>query len=337
MKQPILKLMKKIQKKRPEITESSLHTYLTSLRMLYTQYVDGDEEKLKKPLSTKFLHDFNGIKKLLDTCKTKNTCKNRLTAILVGLDAEKKRRDQNLIDKYQALLKDVMVDVNKQIESQEMTRKESKNWVTMDEVKEVVNKILGKINDSNLWKKQNLSKTEYLLIEKYILLRFYIQYPWRNYVANTKVVTPSEYEELSDNEKNNANYLVRDGNKFKFMLNYYKNVKKLGKKQYDIEPSIARLLVKFFKINKSGWMFTLANKTEPVSANGITKMLNSIFQEYTGKKVSTSLLRHVQISDYREGEESIEEKRQKEKYIQDRFQHSSGMNDTYRRIESKEN
>jgi hypothetical protein len=117
------------------------------------------------------------------------------------------------------------------------------------------------------------------------------------------------------------------------MLNFYKNIRKLGKKQYDIDPSIAKLLVKFFKINKSGWMFTLANKTEPISANGVTKLLNSIFQEYTGKKVSTSLLRHVQISDYREGEESIEEKKIKTKAIEDRFQHSSGMNDTYRRIE----
>jgi hypothetical protein len=333
MKQPSENLRKKIKRKRPDITESSLNVYITSLRMLYSQYVDGNEEKLSKPLKTKFLHDFAGIKKLLETCRTPNTVKTRLTSILVGLDAETKNRDQKLIDRYQAYLKDVMVNVNEGIESQEKTRKESKNWVTMDEVKDVVNKILTKINAKNLWKKENLSKSEFLLIQKYILLRFYIQYPWRNYVANTKVVTPSEYEALSDSEKNSANWLIRNGNKFKFMLNFYKNIKKLGKKQYDIDPSIAKLLVKFFKINKSGWMFTLANKTEPISANGVTKLLNSIFQEYTGKRVSTSMLRHVQVSDYREGEESIEEKKKKAKAIEDRFQHSQGMNDTYRRIE----
>ena len=333
MKQPSEKLRKRIQKKRHDITDSSLNVYITSLRMLYSQYVDGDETKLQRQLRTKFLHDFNGIKKLLETCRTPNTCKTRLTAILVALDAETKNRDQKLIDRYQAYLKDVMVGVNEQIESQEKTRKESKNWVTMDEIRDVANKILAKINSNGLWKKGNLSKSEYLLIQKYILLRFYIQYPWRNYVANTRVVTPSEYGKLSDDEKNSANYLIRDGSNFKFMLNYYKNIRKLGKKQYDIDPSIAKLLVKFFKINKSGWMFTLANKTEPLSANGITKMLNSIFQEYTGKRVSTSMLRHVQISDYREGEESIEEKKKKSKEIEDKFQHSSGTNDTYRRID----
>ena len=192
MKQPSEKLRQKIKKKRPDITESSINVYITSLRMLYSQYVDGNETKLQQQLKTKFLHDFDGVKKLLETCRTPNTTKTRLTAVLVALDAETKNRDQKLIDRYQAYLKDVMIGVNQGIESQEKTRKESKNWVTMDEVKDTVNKILTKINEKNLWKKENLSKSNFLLIQKYILLRFYIQYPWRNYVANTKVVTPSE-------------------------------------------------------------------------------------------------------------------------------------------------
>ena len=87
MKQPSEKLRKKIKKKRPDITESSINVYITALRMLYSQYVDGDEAKLSKQLKTKFLHDFDGIKKLLATCRTPNTCKTRLTAILVALDS----------------------------------------------------------------------------------------------------------------------------------------------------------------------------------------------------------------------------------------------------------
>jgi hypothetical protein len=45
------------------------------------------------------------------------------------------------------------------------------------------------------------------------------------------------------------------------------------------------------------------------------------------------MLRHVQVSDYRDGEESIEEKKRKAKAIEDKFQHSAGMNDQYRRID----
>ena len=111
MKQPSQKLRQKIKKKRPDITESSINVYITALRMLYSQYVDGDETKLQQQLKTKFLHDFTGIKKLLETCRTPNTCKTRLTAILVALDAEKKRNEK-LLDKYQAYLKDIMVGVN---------------------------------------------------------------------------------------------------------------------------------------------------------------------------------------------------------------------------------
>ena len=338
MKQPILKLMKKIQKKRPEITESSLHTYLTSLRMLYTQYVDGDEEKLKKPLSSKFLHDFNGIKKLLDTCKTKNTCKNRLTAILVGLDAEKKRRDQNLIDKYQALLKDVMVDVNAQIESQEMNRKQSKNWLELDDVKSVTNKLLELINEKNLWKKEKLSKSEYGLIQKYVLLRWYLAYPIRNNVADTAVISQSEYDSLANTTKDNNNYLIREDGNYIFKLNKYKNVKRLGKKSYDINPQITKLLNKWFKINKSGFMFTLTDARTPLNPNGITKVLQSIFTEFAdGKKISTSMLRHIQISDDLKDEPTIAEQKAKAKRIQDKYNHSVATNTTYRKIESKEN
>tara|TARA_R110001606_G_scaffold8768_1_gene38530 strand:+ start:189 stop:1202 length:1014 start_codon:yes stop_codon:yes gene_type:complete len=337
MKQPSEKLRKKIKLKRPDITDSSLHTYITSLRMLYSQYVDGDESKLEKPLKTKFLHNFESIKKLLELCRTPNTCKNRLTSILVALDAETKNRDQKLIDKYQAYLKDIMVGVNKQIESQELTRKESTNWLDFNDVKDVTNKILEKINKNDLWKKSKLSKSEYGLVQKYVLLRFYLSYPMRNNVADTKVVSPAEYKGLDDDERKGGNYLIRDGKKYIFKLNKFKNVKRIGVKSYDINPEISKLLTKWFRINNSGFMFTLNDGRTALSANGVTKVMNSIFSEFAdGKKISTSMLRHIQISDDLKDEPTLAEKKAKAEKTEQKYQHSSSMNQTYRRIDTKD-
>jgi hypothetical protein len=332
-KQPSERLRQKIKKKRPDITDSSINVYITSLRMLYSQYVDGTETKLQQPLKTKFLHDFAGIKKLLETCRTANTAKTRITAILVALDAETKNRDPKLLDKYQAYLKDVMVGVNKQIESQELTRKESTNWLDFNQIKEITNKILEKINKKDLWKKQKLSKSLYGLVQKYVLLRFYLAYPMRNNVADTKVVSPEEYKGLDDDVRKGANYLIRDGKTYIFKLNKFKNVRRIGVKSYDLDPDISRLLSKWFRINDSEWMFTLNDGRTPLSANGVTKVMNSIFSEFAdGKKISTSMLRHIQISDDLKDEPTLAEKKAKDEKTEQKYQHSSSMNQTYRRI-----
>ena len=337
MKQPSEKLRKKIKRKRPDITDSSIHVYITSLRMLYSQYVDGDEAKLSKQLKTKFLHDFVGIKKLLSTCRTQNTIKTRLTAILVALDAETKNRDQKLIDKYQSYLKDIMVGVNKQIESQELTRKESTNWLDFNSIKEITNKILERINKNGLWKKEKLSKSEYGLVQKYVLLRFYLAYPMRNNVADTKIVSLAEYKGLDDDVRKGANWLIREGQKYIFKLNKFKNVKRIGVKSYDINPEISKLLAKWFRINDSEWMFTLNDGRTPLNANGVTKVLNSIFSEFAdGKKISTSMLRHIQISDDLKDEETLAEKKAKAEKTEQKYQHSSSMNQTYRRINTED-
>ena len=331
MVQPSEKMRKKIRKFRNNITESSLNTYITSLRILYNQYVDGDPKKLLKPLRMKFLKDFDTVKKIINLSRTENTKKNRLTAILVGLQS-RKVKDEKLIDKYQEFLKEVMVKVNKSLDSQEKTDTQEKNWLSVDEINDVLNKMLTKIKDKDLFnKKKPLTKGEYLLMQKWVLLRFYSQKHLRNNVADTKVITPEEYKKVTKDE----NYLTVDKEKkeMKFYLNKFKNVKRIGKKVLEISPELFKVLQKWFKINDSGFLFTKGDMKTPLTPNGVTKMLNSIFKEFAnGKKISTSLLRHINISEDLKGQPSIEEKRKKEEEVEQKYQHSSSMNDQYRKI-----
>ena len=335
MKQPSLKLRKKIKKTRPSLSDISIDSYITSLRMLYAQYIDNDETKLSEQLSTKFLHNFSDIKKLIEMCRTTNTQKNRLTAILVSLSAEK-NPDDKLIERYQVWLKDIMRSHQKDLDSQEKTKTQSDNWMTMDEVRSVLNKMMSDIKDKDILnRKKKLTKGQYNLLQKYVLLYFYVKYPIRNDVANTRVISPSEYEK---DPRKDANYLVwdKDTGKMVFKLNVFKNVARIGPKSIDISPNVARILKKWFKVNSSGWFFTLSNGIESLSPNGVTKLLNSIFKEYGhGKKISTSMLRHIQISEDLATEETISEKKAKEMAIQDKYQHSGAVHDQYRKIDEK--
>ena len=328
-KQPSETLRTQIKKSRKDITDSSINAYIISLRMLHDKCFDDHKNE---QLDSKFLHDFSKIEKCLNEIENKNTRKNRLTAILVALDSEEKP-DKKLIDKYQNVLKMLMVDVNKTLNSQEKTVTQKANWVELDDIKRVLNKMLEDINKDKLFSKQKLSKTEYGLIQKYILLRFYMSHSVRNNVSDTRVLSQKEYDDLKEDERLGNNYLIRTGNKFVFKLNKFKNVKRLGIKSIDIDDNINRLLTKFFKINKSGWFFTLSNATEPLTSNGITKVFNSIFAEYAdGKRLSSSMIRHISISDDLKNDLTIAEKKKKENEILNKYQHSSAMNDTYRKL-----
>lgn len=329
-KQPSETLRTQIKKSRKDITESSVNAYIISLRMLHDKCV---EDHKGEQLNSKFLHDFSKIEKCLNDIENKNTRKNRLTAILVALDSEKEP-DKKLIDRYQTVLKTLMIDVNKTINSQEKTETQKTNWVELDDIKRVLNKMLEDINKDKLFSKEKLSKTEYGLIQKYILLRFYMSHSVRNNVSDTRVLSQNEYDNLKEDERLGNNYLIRTGNKFVFKLNKFKNVKRIGVKSIDIDDNINKLLAKWFKINMSGYMFTLNNKTEPITSNGITKLMNSIFAEYAdGKKISTSMIRVIKITDEMKGEATIKQKEAKEKKVENDYQHSSKIQDQYRKID----
>ena len=334
-KQPSLNLRKKIEENRPELSSMSVETYIISLRMLYKKFVDNDESKLSEQINTKFLHDFDAIMKIINDMPKITTQKNRLTSILVALDSDTKP-DHKLIDRYQAKLKDFNKTYTTFLNKQEKTETQKDNWISYDTFLSIINKLLEKITEKGILKKKGkLSKADYSLLQKYVVLRLYQNFPIRNDVANMKVLTRKEYDDLSEDDRDLNNYLIKDSkDKYVFQLNVFKNVHRIGTKTLKIPSTLQKLIKKFLTYNTSGWFLTLQNGIEPMSSNGITKILNSIFKEYAGgKKISTSLLRHISISHDTMNDPTIKEQQEKDKKISDRYLHSAGMNKLYRKID----
>jgi hypothetical protein len=84
--------------------------------------------------------------------------------------------------------------------------------------------------------------------------------------------------------------------------------------------------------NSRKYLFLRYNREKPLSTNDLTKLLNRIFEKYIGKTVGTSLLRHIQISEHRKNDPTLKQVEEANKKVEDKFLHSSKMNNEYRKI-----
>jgi hypothetical protein len=94
----------------------------------------------------------------------------------------------------------------------------------------------------------------------------------------------------------------------KFIYNKYKTAKKYGRQEIDIPESLQSCLSSFLKHHPL-WKGMAKRKTEPVkflvsqsgepltAVNAITRLLNKVF----GKKIGSSMIRHIYISDKYKG------------------------------------
>jgi len=101
----------------------------------------------------------------------------------------------------------------------------------------------------------------------------------------------------------------------------------------DIPKNLNRIINLWLKHNKSGWYLVKTDRETPMNPNTITKFLNKIFQKHTGKKISTSMLRHIMISHHLKNTKSIKQEEDEAKQIENKFLHSKGINQLYRKIE----
>ena len=280
--------------------------------------VMNPETEEPEELNLDFLKDTKKVKDILSGSNwglknnkeiSKNTIKNYLNAIIAVLKLSGK--DEELED-YTEYRNELQEEYNDGVNSHKKTQKQKENWITMEEWTDVLKKQKENIKNNDLWNKDYSSLSEsnhkrgstklerdYLSLQNYILMSIYRYLPpVRNDYEKMPVITQKEYRKLTEDDKKETNYLVKkmSDNTLYFVLNEYKTKKKYGEKKINIPPNLAKLLRKWLKVNKSGFLF-VDTKGNPLSSNKITKYLTGVFKEYTGKNVSSTLLRHIYLSE----------------------------------------
>ena len=326
------RLCERIMKSR-DIKENSCFTYMRSLKTIYKHFTQNSEVY---PTSTRFLHDFDTVMKIIDSEKKLTTKKNRLTSVLVALGSENPPPEK-LIGKYSMELADLNDKYTQFLQKQTKTETQKRNWLDYEDIVEICDDLYEEVKARKLdgrQHKDDISDNDYKLLQRYVILKTYLTFPIRNNFSNMPVVSESKYKKIPKSKKQNTNYLVikRDGSK-EFHINTFKNKKHIGSQVLKVDKRLDSVINNWLKYNDSGFYLTNIDGTTPLSSRGITRFLNSLFNEYAnGKKISTSMLRHIIISHALRNEKTLAEKKRENEKIEKIFFHSKGMNELYRKI-----
>ena len=269
-----------IRKDRPDIKDNSLRSYLITLRKLNNNQALSD---------LKFLKDYDEILKILEPLAL-TTKRNYLSSILVVLRAYKKKSYDGVLEQYKKLLATLNEEYTNKIDSHEKSEKQEKNWVKLDDLKKGLKIYQKEIKDREIKDKENLNKKDMNLLKKYLIVALYtLQPPVRLNYSNMKIINSEK-----DIEPNKNYLLVKGRNKKILIFQQYKTAKTNGRVDKPINKELNSILNLYLKYHKSKYLI-LDAKGNPITANGLGKLITSSF-DFTGKKVTLNLLRHVYIS-----------------------------------------
>lgn len=294
-----MNLVELIKKNKPNASETSIKTYIANLAILHN-LIQGNKD-IK---NLDFLKDYNKVMDILKQ-KAKSTLKNYLVAIVVAI--QKNKDFENVLEKYNNKIKELQNDIVDNYENQEKSQKQNDNWLEYSEILKLL-KTLKKDTKPYLEADPNkLTNKQKILIQQYLLLYLYsgVAFPvLRNDFAEMQVLSKDSKTDP------NKNYLILN-NQPLFKLNEYKTKKYNGEQIIKFNDKVLKKLIKdWLNITNSKYLLINVKDGSPMTANGITKNLNSLFETYKNKKVSTSLLRSIYISHkYNDTNMSLKEKK----------------------------
>lgn len=287
----MLQLGKQLMDER-KVAESTANAYIKSLYQL-------NERKPFKNLA--FLKKTDEIEKIIsgyaDSTQRALLATVVSTLSLVKEKAGFKKTYKHFYDKMMERTKAVRETEDKH----EKTDKQKENWVSWEEIEKRKTELGEDI--AKFSNKKALSASEYEKTLQHIVLCLYTDIQPRR---NQDYLDMYIVKKWNDKMPTDKNYV--DMTSHKFIYNKYKTAKKYGRQEIDIPESLQSCLSSFLKHHPL-WKGMAKRKTEPVkflvsqsgepltAVNAITRLLNKVF----GKKIGSSMIRHIYISDKYKG------------------------------------
>jgi hypothetical protein len=279
-----------ITKNRPLLAKNTVNTYMASIRKIQ-QICDCDAESIEGLIKNR--------KKIIDSLgevQTPMVRKSKISVIIAILDDKHNEHSEeldNALKDYRKTMTEDANKVNKREISQELSEKQKDSLISQEEVTKVYNDL--KAEATPLLKKQVLNRSQFETLQKYVLLSMYVLIPPRRSMdyASFKLRNFNETADSSDNYMANYSKNKKKGTA-SFIFNTYKNSKRLGRQTVNDIPKPLEKLIDIWKLfNKSDYLL-VNNQGNPVTQSRIAVILNDIFG---GKNISTSMLRHIYLSD----------------------------------------
>jgi len=258
-----MNLESEIRKRRPNISDSSVKTYASTLRGILKKVFPNETPSLDlfKNVQTILLHYDD------DAPKSKN---NKLASLFVITELEPYREE---MFKNQELIR---ADAEKQVK----TEKQKECSLAQTDLKTLWDKL--KKEADLLYKKPIPSDDDLQQIQMFIILSLMggIFIPPRRAMDYCLFRIKGATDEF--------NYLLKN----KLVFNKYKTAKTYGRQEIEIPKELKSILTKWIKYNPTEWLL-FDSKRQPLS----NTTLNQRFEKLFGKKCSVNSLRHSYMSD----------------------------------------
>jgi len=291
-------------KKNRNVRDTTIKIYSRHLNKLSKEINDKDYS------SRDFLKSkVKDVKKFISK-QTTSTKKNYVASILVALSPNEKKKPLKGYDKvYDEYLDILLTEHNKYnefIKTKEKSVKTSDNWLDWADVLKLQRKYGRDIKKKGYKQstKELFNKKDLDLIQKYLVISLYtLHAPRRLEYADTEVVTNTEFNELSEKQKDNGIYLVVVSRNKKF-FSFGKHVIKSetpDNVKINVDRSLNSILNLWNNFNDNKYLLQDSRGTK-MSKNQLSKYLTKTFSP-TGKKISSSMLRKIKITNEFDAEE----------------------------------
>lgn len=268
-----MSLIEQLKDNRPKLAPTSLRTYNSILKNL-AKSLDFE------PTRENFISNRDNIMKFLKETDPKKR-KTILASIIVLLDNGK---DNETVDTFREKMMTDVKSADDEVKEQKLTPKQQENWLSWDEIQRVYSDL--EKETKGLFKIEKLKPSAKMRLQDFVLLSALMLIPPRRSLdwADFKIKNIDEDKD---------NYMLKD----KLIFNSYKTKKYYGKQTVDISKNTAlkKILNDWIKIQDGDYLFT-DTKGNYLSPTKLTFRLYGLFNA-KGKKISTSMLRHIFITD----------------------------------------
>ena len=233
-------IIDKLKKNRPNITDSSIKTYVSNLVSI--------NKKLNGKHEMSFYDDYEPILKFIEKEDMSLQTKKTLLSALYIMTNIKEYREKMIA---------YCNEVNNKYKEQKLTDKQKQHRISFDDVKEKVEEALDHL-------KNNPTLENYKLYLASVFSSGIYTPPRRSEFCNIKI---------KNYDINTDNYLLKK----KIVFNQYKTAKKYGSQTYEIPNEVLPFLKRYLKVNTSDYLFTKSDNTTVMNNSDYNRLLNKIF------------------------------------------------------------
>ncbi len=278
---------------------------------------------LKMDIDDVKLSDLADIKKFEKEMENYKLNTKIQTILGVKLFIKYKNGNMSQVEPFNQLLKKYCLENQKEIEKNEMSESEKKNWIDYLDLKEKYLQFYEYKFESGIEEKENVYQ-KYNFIRNFLLLGLYILLPPTR-IGNYQLMKIREKKKRKASSLSKEhNYIMDNGDgSYQLVFNQYKTSQYLGQQENTIlkNSRLSNILKtymdireKFINNKKDTNLFVNKDKRAMTQPN-ITDCLKYQSRRIIGKELSVNLLRHIFLTWFINQNKSIEEKKKVAHFI----------------------